>query len=124
MRVPMQGCTLIAPATLLCALVCATQAQAQEKHLKRSDLPPTVQRTVDEQSKGASIRGYSSEVEGGKLEYEVQLTVNGHSRDVSIAPDGTVLEVEEQVALGELPAAVREGLNKLAGAGTITRVES
>ena len=120
----MKPCNWIARAMLLCAFLCATQAQAQEKRLKRSDLPPAVQRTVDEQSKGASIRGYSSEVEGGKLEYEVQLTVNGHSRDVSIAPDGTVLEVEEQVALAELPAAVREGLNKLTGAGTITRVES
>ena len=120
----MKPSNLVARAMLLFAFLSATKAQAQEKRLKRSDLPPAVQRTVDEQSKGASIRGYSSEVEGGKLEYEVQLTVNGHSRDVSIAPDGTVLEVEEQVALGELPAAVREGLNKLAGAGTITRVES
>ncbi len=115
---------LIAPAMLLFAFLCGTKAEAQEKRLKRSDLPPAVQRTVDEQSKGASIRGYSSEVEDGKLEYEVQLTVNGHSRDVSIAPDGSVLEVEEEVALAALPAAVREGLTKLAGAGTMTRVES
>ncbi len=115
---------LVAPTMALFALLCATTAQAQEKHLKRSDLPPAVQKTADEQSRGATIRGYSSEVEGGKLEYEVQLTVNGHSRDVSIAPDGSVLEVEEEVAQAALPAAVREGLTKLAGAGTITRVES
>src|SRR5712692_12030406 len=115
---------LIAPAMLLFAFLCGTKAEAQEKRLKRSDLPPAVQRTVDEQSKGASIRGYSSEVEDGKLEYEVQLTVNGHSRDVTVAPDGSVLEVEEEVAQSSLPAVVREGLQKLAGAGTITRVES
>lgn len=50
--------------------------------------------------------------------------MRGHSRDVAIAPDGSVLEVEEQVALDSLPAAVQEGLHKNTGAGTITRVES
>ncbi len=120
----MKRSDLIAPAILLFALLGTTEAAAQEKHLKRSDLPPAVQKTADEQSRGATVRGYASEVEGGKLEYEVQLTVNGHSRDVSIAPDGSVLEVEEEVAQSTLSAVVREGLQKLAGAGTITRVES
>jgi hypothetical protein len=120
----MKRSDLIAPAILLFALLGTTEAAAQDKHLKRSDLPPAVQKTADEQSRGATVRGYASEVEGGKLEYEVQLTVNGHSRDVSIAPDGSVLEVEEEVAQSALPAVVREGLQKLAGAGTITRVES
>jgi hypothetical protein len=120
----MKRSTLIAPAILLFAVLGATPAAAQEKRLQRSDLPPAVQKTADEQSRGATVRGYASETAGGKLEYEVQLTVNGHSRDVSIAPDGSVLEVEEEVAQAALPAAVREGLQKLAGAGTITRVES
>lgn len=99
-------------------------APAQEKHIKKSDLPAAVQKTVDEQSKGATIRGYSKEVENGKLEYEVELTVSGHSKDVSIAPDGTVIEVEEQVDMDKLPAAVKEGLQAKAGKGKITKVES
>src|SRR5258706_14767318 len=91
-------------------LLCCVGAQAQEKKLKKSDLPAAVQKTADEQSKGATVRGYGSEIEGGKKVYEVELTVNGHSRDVTIAADGAVLEIEEQVALDSLPAAVREGL--------------
>jgi hypothetical protein len=87
-------------------------------------LPAAVQRTVDEQSRGATIRGYGSETEDGKLQYEVEMTVNGHSRDVLIAPDGTLLEIEEQVTIDSLPAAVREGLKQQAGAGSITNVES
>jgi len=108
------------------ALACglAVSAAAQEKTLKKSDLPAAVQQAVDEQSKGATIRGYSSETENGKLQYEVEMTVNGHSKDVTIAPDGTVLEIEEQVAFDSLPAAVRDGLRKKAGAGTITKVEA
>ena len=102
----------------------AVNAASQEKHLKKSDLPAAVQKTADEQSKGAKVHGYASEVEGGQLQYEVETTLNGLSRDVSIAPDGTVLEVEQQVTLESLPAAVREGLEKAAGAGKIMKVES
>lgn len=99
-------------------------AAVKEKTLQKSELPAAVQKTADEQSKAATVRGYASEVEDGKLQYEVQLTVNGHSKDVSIASDGAVLEVEEQVELSALPAGVREGLQKKAGAGKIAKVES
>jgi len=105
-------------------LVLAISAAGQEKRLKKSDLPRAVQKAAEEQSKGATIRGYSSEVENGKLQYEVETTANGHSRDVTIAPDGAILEVEDQVELASLPAPVREGLHAMAGAGTITKVES
>jgi hypothetical protein len=107
---------------LTCAI--ATRASAQEKHLNRSDLPAAVQKTADAQSAGATLRGYSSETEDGQLEYEVSMTVHGHSRDVSIAPDGSVLEIEEEIALDSLPAPVRQGLQQRAGAGKITKVES
>ena len=102
----------------------ASQAAAQEKKLKRSDLPAAVQRSADEQSVGAKVRGYSTEKENGQDVYEVEMTVHGHGRDVTIGADGTVLEIEEQVALDSLPAAVRAGLRQLAGSGRITKVES
>jgi uncharacterized membrane protein YkoI len=105
-------------------LVAASESHAREKQLKKSDLPPAVQTTADKQSNGATILGYASEVEEGKLQYEVQLMIHGRSRDVTIAPDGAVLEIEDQVDLNELPAAVREALRKKAAAGTIIKVES
>lgn len=97
---------------------------AQEKQLQRSDLPAPVQKTADEQSKGATITGYKKETEAGKPAYEVKMTINGHSKDVTIDPSGNLLEIEEQVALESLPAAVRDGLQQKAGAGKITKVES
>jgi uncharacterized membrane protein YkoI len=102
----------------------AASMSGQEKRIKRADLPPAVQKTADEQSKGATIRGYTSETEEGKLEYEVEMIVDGHTKDVSFDPSGNVLEVEEQVALDKLPAEVREGLQKKAGIGKLTKVES
>ena len=109
---------------LTCAIASRAASQEREKKLKRSDLPAAVQKTVDQESQGASIRGYSSETNNGVREYEVALTVRGHNKDVSIAADGSVLEIEETVALDSLPAPVRDGLRQLAGSGRITRVES
>jgi hypothetical protein len=110
-------------ATLVAGLLCLP-AFAQDKKLQRSDLPPAVQKTADEQSKGATVRGYSSEVENGKLSYEVDLTINGHNRDVSIDANGNVTEIEDVVEFASLPAPVQDGLNRKAGTAKIAKVES
>ena len=119
----------IAALVLSCAIAsqAATQqtpSQEKEKKLKRSDLPAAVQKTVDQESQGATIRGYSSETDNGQLVYEVEMRVRGHGRDVLIGADGSVMEIEEEVALDSLPAPVRDGLKQRAGRGRITKVES
>jgi uncharacterized membrane protein YkoI len=105
-------------------LVLAGSASAQEKKIKRSDLPPAVEKTVAAQSAGATIHGFSTEKENGQTLYEVEMTVNGHSKDVSMTADGSIVEVEEQVALDSLSPEVKAGLQAKAGSGKILKVES
>ena len=95
-----------------------------ERSVKMKDLPAAVQQTVREQSRGAKIRGLSVETENGVTNYEVELLVNGHGRDVLIDPSGAVVSVEEQVALASLPADVRSAIVRSAGGGRIVIVES
>ena len=109
---------------LVVGLVVAGTASGQERKIRRSELPPAVERTVATQSQGAEIRGFSQETEHGQALYEVEMTVNRHSKDVLIDANGEVVEVEEQVALGALPAAVRAGLTAQARGGKIGKVES
>jgi hypothetical protein len=52
------------------------------------------------------------------------MTFNGHSKDVSMTADGSVVEVEEQVALDSLSPEVKAGLLAKAGKGKILKVES
>jgi hypothetical protein len=105
-------------------LLFAGNASTQEKKIKRSDLPPAVEKTVVAQSAGATIRGFSTEKENGQTLYEAEMTVNGHSKDVSMTADGSVVEVEEQVALDSLSPEVKAGLLAKAGKGKILKVES
>jgi hypothetical protein len=105
-------------------LLVSVMAAAQEKKIKRSDLPPTVEKTVAAQSNGATIRGFSQETEDGQLRYEAELIVNGHSKDVAMDAAGAIVEVEEQVAIDSLPPAVKEGLQAKAGKGKLLEIES
>ncbi len=105
-------------------LLLAGIASAQEKKIKRSDLPPAVEKTVAAQSAGATIKGFSTEKENGQTLYEVEMTVNGRSKDISMTADGSIVEIEEQVALDSLSSDVKAGLQAKAGKGTILRVEA
>lgn len=102
----------------------AVTVMAAGKRISRNELPAAVQKTADEQSKGAAVRGYSEEAENGQLEYEIELVIHGHAKDVTIAPNGRLLEVEEEVSLDSLSPSVRSGLKSKAGGGTIIKVES
>jgi hypothetical protein len=104
--------------------VYAGAASAQEKKIKRSDLPPAVEKTVAAESSGATILGFSQEKENGQTFYEAEMKVNGHSKDILIDTTGAIVEVEEEVALDTLLPEVKAGLTAKAGQGKILKVES
>lgn len=114
-------------ATTLIAVLVASgglSANAAERRISKTELPAAVRKTADEQAGGARVLDYTTDKEDGQIEYEVEMLVNGHSKDVAIAPDGRVLEVEEQVNLNTVDPQVRSGLKNRAGNGQITKVES
>ena len=106
------------------ALLVAANCQAQERKIKRSDLPAPVEAKVAAESAGATIKGFSQEKEKGRTYYEMELTVNGRSKDVLMDQAGAIVEVEQEVSLDELPPAVVDGLKAKAGKGKIVKVES
>jgi uncharacterized membrane protein YkoI len=95
-----------------------------EKKIKLEDMPAAVQAAVKEQSKGATVKGYAKEVEGGKTFYEVELAVNGHAKDVTFDPAGKIASVEEETPIDQIPRAAREAIEKAAGKGTVSMVET
>ena len=101
-----------------------TTILAQEKKLQRSQLPPAVEKTVAAESQGATINGFATEVEKGRRLYEMELTVNGHSKDISMDKNGNIVEVEEEVTMDSLPSAVQDALKTAAAKGTIGKIES
>lgn len=93
--------------------------------VQQANLPAPVQATVSRQSSGATIHGLSKSTEDGRLTYELELVMaDGHRKDMDIAPDGAVLEVEEQIELAKVPEVARAAIQGTAGSRTIRRVEA
>ena len=76
------------------------------------------------ESKDATIKRYGTEKENGKLVYEVEMFVNGLTRDMLIDRKGNILEIEDEVPMDSLSEAVKAGLTAAAGKGTIIKVVS
>jgi hypothetical protein len=54
----------------------------------------------------ATIKAAAREKENGKVVWEVESTENGLGRDLLYTPDGTVVEIEEEVPSAQLPEPV------------------
>jgi len=107
----------------ICALLFTGYASA-EKLIHKADMPQAVRKTADAQRQGAVVRGYSKDSENGEVEYEEELLVNGHTKDITMDARGNVMEVEEEVALSSLPQSVQSALKNRAPQGQIRKVES
>ena len=102
----------------------ATGAMAQERVLRREQLPHAVATTIDRETQGATIKTFTTEKEHGMTVFEAETVVNGHGRDLQIAADGTLMEVEEEVALDSLPGKIQGALQTKAAGARITKVEA
>lgn len=95
---------------------------AADKKIQMKDLPQPVQKAArQEEAKGAKIVGLASEVEAGKTMYEVETTVNGHTRDLLFDASGKLVETEEETPISAVPAAVKAALE---ARGKVLKVET
>jgi len=101
----------------------ASLATAADKKLQMTDLPPAVQKTVQDQLKGAEVKGIAKETEKGKVQYEVETMLNGKHRDFEVDTKGALLAVEEETALDSLPPAAKAAIQKKVAGGKLGMVE-
>src|SRR5215469_11968368 len=59
---------LVSAALSIC--LAGSIANATEKKIAKNELPAAVQKAADAEAKGAAVRGYSTETENGRREYE------------------------------------------------------
>ena len=103
---------VIAALIVLAAAVAALPLNAQEKKISKKDVPPPVLTAFEKAYPHAKIRGTSNEVENGKTYFEIESMDGNQARDILYLADGTVTEIEEVVAVGTLPEAVRTAIGK------------
>jgi hypothetical protein len=84
--------------------------EANEEHertLTAAQVPGPVRAAIAREWPNAHVSKWTSEVEDGKTTYEAETVDGATHRDVVISATGRVQEIETQVAMGQVPAAVR-----------------
>lgn len=94
-----------------------------EKKLPPKKLPVAVKAAFQKAYPAAKIKGASTEVENGKIVYEVESVDGKLSRDLLFSEDGTVIEIEESVPLKALPDDVSKTLKSETGKGKVQKAE-
>lgn len=95
---------------LIGSLVLGAAAWADEESIPVDKLPEAVLKATKAKFPKAKIEEAAKEVEDGETIYEVSLKVEGHSIDMALKPDGTIVEIEKEVAADTLPEAVKTTL--------------
>src|ERR1017187_2961031 len=113
-----------ATVSMILTLAVAGGLAMAAKSLAVKDLPTAVQKTVQEQTKGAEIKNISKETEKGVTQYEVETMVNGKHRDLNVDIKGGLVVVEEETAIDSIPAAAKAAIEKKVGAGKLGMVET
>lgn len=86
-------------------------ARAEEEKVAIEKVPKAVMNAVKARFPGAEIKGAEKEVEDGKTTYELELTHDGQSLEVSATADGKIVSVEKEIKVADLPAAVTEAIH-------------
>ena len=114
-------------ALMVIGLAALGNAPAQEKKgqgLQLKDLPAPVQKTVQDNLHGGTIKNIGKEKEDGVNQYEIETALNGNSRDFNVDSNGKLLVVEEQTTLEAIPAAARAAILKKVAGGKLVLVET
>ena len=99
------------------------KAAVPAKKLELKDLSPAVQKTIQDEAKGAEIRNIGKETEHGVAQYEVETMLNGKHRDFNVDTKGALLLVEEETTMDSVPPAAKAAILKKVADGKLGRVE-
>jgi hypothetical protein len=92
----------------------ATAAQAQDKpeQIKPDKLPPKVMAEVKARFPGAEFTSITKETVEGQVIYDLEMKYKGRKCEMDIREDGTIINIEREIAAKDLPGAVTKALAK------------
>jgi hypothetical protein len=108
----MGWCAVVAVAGLVAlgTAALADEKDKKEEKITADKLPKAVAAAVKEYFPDAEFTSITKETEGTKVVYDIELKEKGKKHEMDIQEDGTVLEIEDEVAAADLPAAVSKAL--------------
>lgn len=100
--------TLILVAVSL--LVVSASTRADEEKVPLDKLPEAVVKAVKARFPDAKLVSAEKEDEDGKTVYEVAITNKDQKIEVTLTPEGEIVEIEKEIAAKDLPEKVAKSL--------------
>jgi uncharacterized membrane protein YkoI len=110
--------------TLAALILLATVARADDKPEKIAPdkLPKAIMDAIMARFPKAEITSAEKEKEGDKVVYDIELKHEGRKYEMDIQEDGTVLEIEKEIALKDVPKAITEAIEAKYPKSTVKEV--
>jgi len=109
--------------TLGCVLSLGLARADDEDKVALDKLPAAVTKAVKAKFPKATMKEASKEVEKGETTFEIAITDGGQKIGLAVKPDGTIMEVEKEIKVADLPAAVAKTLAAGFAKMTVTKAE-
>ncbi len=109
-------------AGIVVLLMLGVTVRADGEKIPPDKLPAKVMAAVKERFPGAEFTSITKETENNKVVYDIELKHKGRKYEMDIQEDGTVLEIEKEVALKDVPAAVTKAVEAKYPKSTIKEV--
>lgn len=95
---------------------------AQHRKYTEKDMPDAVISSFQKNFPDAQVLGYDKETENGTTTYEVEC-ISGDRKDIQFDKDGTIIEIEEEMNVSDLPEKVVISLNNTYNTPDILKAE-
>jgi hypothetical protein len=113
----------LAPCALVFFLVGTSSLSAKEQKVSCDAVPAPVRAAFEKAFSKATINECVKDVERRKTTYEIVSTEGEINRHVRFHPDGKVMEVEEPIAIANVPEPAKRAVQKKYPKGDVTLVE-
>jgi len=97
--------------------------EGKEEEIPADKVPAKAREALQKQAGDARITKYTCEKEDGVETFEAEWTVNGLAHSAEVTADGSLLEIEEQLAPKDVPAAVQKAVARMLPGATDVVVE-
>jgi uncharacterized membrane protein YkoI len=87
-------------------LAAGVRADDKAEKIPLDKVPKAIMDAIKGRFPAAEISSVEKEKEDGKIVFDVELKHQGRKYEMEIAEDGTILEIEKEVAAKDVPAAV------------------
>ncbi len=91
----------------------------QEMEIALSDAPEPVQKTIKEHAGKGDIEKVTRIIADKESAYEVEVADDQRSFTITVAGDGKLVSVEEEIPLGQAPAPVQKAITEQLGGGKL-----